>query len=60
MPGVGQVWLTQEELDALLRAAPYTRTRVSDRLWANLEPKLREARDALGCPVNLTAREEKP
>lgn len=51
MPGVAQVWLTQEELDALLRAAGSTNTRVNDRLWTNIAPKLKEARDSLGCPV---------
>lgn len=56
MPGVGQVWLTQEELDALLRAASDTHTRVSEQLWTNLGPKLKDARDALGCPLPVPAR----
>lgn len=56
MPGVAQLWLTQEELDALLRAAGSTNTRVNDRIWANLAPKLKEARDGLGCPVNAGSR----
>lgn len=51
MPGVAQVWLTQAELDALLRSAGTTNTRVNDRLWDNIASKLKEARDSLGCPV---------
>lgn len=51
MPGVAQLWLTQEELDALLRAAGSTSTKVTPRLWGNLAPKLKDARDSLGCPV---------
>lgn len=51
MPGIASVWLTQEELDALLLAASSKTTRVSDRIWANVEPKLKSARDQLGCPV---------
>lgn len=51
MPGVAQVWLTREELDALLLAAPTRGTRVSDGLWENIEPKLTASLYALGCPV---------
>jgi hypothetical protein len=51
MPGIASVWLTQEELDALLLAASSKTTRVNDRLWKNIEPKLTSARNQLGCPV---------
>lgn len=51
MPGIGQVWLTKEELDALIVAGGSTHTKVSDRLWKNIEPKLKAARGALACPV---------
>jgi hypothetical protein len=51
MPGVAQVWLTQKELTALLTAAPNKRIAVSPAIWSGLAPKLKEARDGLGCPV---------
>lgn len=53
MPGVGQVWLTKKELDALIVSASSKTTKVNDRIWEHLEPKLMAARDALGCPVTF-------
>jgi hypothetical protein len=55
---LAQIWLTQKELAALLMAADSS-ARVSRSVWAGLEPKLTEARDALGCPVRPHASELK-
>lgn len=51
MPGIAQLWLTQEELDALLRAGGKTGVAVAPWLWENIAPKLKYARDSLGCPI---------
>jgi hypothetical protein len=52
MPGIAQLWLTQEELDALLRAGGTLGTAVAPTLWKSIAPKIRNARNGLGCPVS--------
>jgi hypothetical protein len=56
VPGVAQVWLTQEEIVALGAASTHKGTVLSLRMAATIVPKLEAARHALGCPV--PAREE--
>jgi len=51
MPGVAQVWLTAEELHAIVKASMNTGTKLSPRMESALLPKLEEARNLLGCPV---------
>jgi Zn-finger nucleic acid-binding protein len=58
MPGIGQVWLTRGELEALIQASINKSTVLSPRYQASLVPKLIEARDALGCPVPPRQKEE--
>ena len=65
MSGVASVVLTDKEIHALLVAAPSHRRRVTDSVWAGLEPKLRAALEPISCPVRpklgLTPRRpEKP
>lgn len=59
MPGVAQVWLTQEELSALILAATKKGTQLSPRMAESIVPKLDTARSYLGCPVPSRQREEK-
>ena len=45
------MWLTQEELSALILAATKKGTALSPRMEEALVPKLNTARSYLGCPV---------
>ena len=58
MPGVAQVWLTQEELTALILAATKKGTVLSPRMEEAIVPKLNSARSYLGCPVRFTTPEQ--
>ena len=51
MPGIAQVILSQDEIEALIQASINKGTTLSPRIQRNVIPKLIEARDALGCPV---------
>ena len=58
MTGIAQVILTDKELNALILAARNKGTTVSDSVWANLGPKLEEARGGVACPVPNRQKEE--
>lgn len=51
MPGVAQVWLTANELHALVQVSTHKDRTLSPRMAQSLLPKLEEARLAVGCPV---------
>lgn len=51
MPGVAQVWLTANELHALVKVSTEKGTILSPRMRDAILPKLEEARNAVGCPV---------
>ena len=60
MPGVAQVWLTQEELSALILAATRKGTVLSPRMEEAIVPKLNTARSYLGCPVPARGGQHDP
>lgn len=49
---LAQVWLTQTELDALLRAGGKLGTAVSPALWEIIAPILKSARDRLAADTD--------
>lgn len=51
MPGVAQVWLTANELHALVKVSTEKGTILSLRYRDSILPKLEAARNELGCPV---------
>lgn len=51
MPGVAQVWLTADELHALVKVSTEKGSILSPRMRDKILPKLEEARNAVGCPV---------
>ena len=51
MPGVGQLWLTHREIEALLLACRSANTVVTGRVWEDIEAKLLDAQQGLSCPL---------
>jgi hypothetical protein len=58
MPGVAQVWLTADELHALVKVSTTKGATLSPRMEAAIMPKLEEARNAVGCPVPFARKDE--
>ena len=58
MTGIAQVILTDKEINALILASRNKGTVVSDAVWANLGPKLEEARGGVACPVPNRQKED--
>lgn len=51
MAGVAQVWLSADELHALVKVSTEKGATLSRRMAGKILPKLESARNAVGCPV---------
>jgi hypothetical protein len=58
MAGMAQVWLTEKELDALLRAAFDTKVKVSSRIEEGLRNKLLAAYSGVACKPAVELHEK--
>lgn len=60
MSGVAQVWLTANELHALVKVSTEKGSVLSQRYRDSILPKLEEARNAVGCPVPFAQPKQLP